>query len=115
MCIHTGELYDFDGPRGVSPSSEHGRSLAQGYAAAVAFVDVQVGRVLGALRRLGGENATLTVLRSDHEHAHPMHACTRASPHGYGTCTARVRTQALAAAARRAAPLITLDCLLIAS
>ena len=44
MCMRTGELYDFDGPRGVSPSSEHGRTLAQGYAAAVAFVDVQVGR-----------------------------------------------------------------------
>ena len=30
--------------RGVAPSSEHGRALARGYAAAVAFVDVQVGR-----------------------------------------------------------------------
>lgn len=37
-----------------------------GYAAAVSFVDEQVGRVLGALRRHGGENATLTLLLSDH-------------------------------------------------
>ena len=61
-----GELYDFAGPRHVRAASAHGRTLATGYAAAVSFVDEQVGRVLGALRRVGGENDTITVLLSDH-------------------------------------------------
>ena len=61
-----GELYDFAGPRHVRAASAHGRTLATAYAAAVSFVDEQVGRVLGALRRVGGENDTITVLLSDH-------------------------------------------------
>ena len=61
-----GELYDFGGPRRVRASSSQGRQLALGYAAAVSFVDAQVGRVVTALRRLRADNTTLLVLLSDH-------------------------------------------------
>ena len=50
----------------MSATSERGRTLAVAYAAAVSFADAQVGRVLDALQRQGGENTTLTILLSDH-------------------------------------------------
>ena len=67
-----GELYDFSGPRAVHADSSHGRDLSRAYAAAVSFVDSQVGRVLRALdsvsdsQRAGAYNSTVVVLLSDH-------------------------------------------------
>jgi iduronate 2-sulfatase len=66
MASGDGELYDFAGPTHVTAISAHGKALMQGYAAAVSFVDAQVGAVLEQLRALGGENHTITVLCSDH-------------------------------------------------
>ena len=60
-----GELYDFaHATRKLRAGSTHGRALARAYAAAVAFVDAQVGRVLSALGARA--NSTLTLLVSDH-------------------------------------------------
>lgn len=63
---HPASADDFRGPRHVEAASTQGRTLSTAYAAAVAFADYHVGRVLAALERLGGLNHTVTVLLSDH-------------------------------------------------
>ena len=74
-----GELYDYKGPRPaptrdgdgdggrvLRAGSVHGALLTNGYAAAVSFVDAQVGRVTASLDALGQANTTTVVLLSDH-------------------------------------------------
>lgn len=69
--LHAGdsELFDFDvGRAPLRARSRRGRALARAYAAAVSFVDAQVGRVMSAIDGRGGAkaNGTLVVLLGDH-------------------------------------------------
>ncbi|MEM9367109.1 MAG: sulfatase [Planctomycetota bacterium] len=53
-------------PKDEDLDVEQSRLLRHGYYACVSYVDAQVGKVLGALKRLGLEQNTITVLWGDH-------------------------------------------------
>jgi iduronate 2-sulfatase len=54
------------GTRGRELSPEEIRELRHGYYAAISYLDAQVGKVLGELKRLGLEDNTVVVFWSDH-------------------------------------------------
>jgi arylsulfatase A-like enzyme len=62
-----GELRRYRGiPQKGPVSSDTARQLIRGYAACVSFVDVQIGRLLGELARLGAADNTIVVVWGDH-------------------------------------------------
>jgi arylsulfatase A-like enzyme len=62
-----GEMRSYHGiPKQGPVSDEVARQLIRGYHACVSFVDVQVGRVLDELERLGQADNTIIVLWGDH-------------------------------------------------
>lgn len=62
---HTSFETDPDATRGVVPNDEIRRSR-RSYAAAISFVDEQIGRILGALAKRGELENTLILFTSDH-------------------------------------------------
>ena len=50
----------------LGATAEHAREGKQAYYAAISFVDAQIGRVLGALDRLGLREKTVVFFWSDH-------------------------------------------------
>lgn len=64
---HRAELPRYAGiPKDLALSEAQRRDLLRGYAAAVSFVDAQIGFVLDALERLGLAEDTIVVLWGDH-------------------------------------------------
>lgn len=62
-----GELRSYQGiPKEGPLSDEQTKELMHGYAASVSFADAQVGKVMGALKRLGLRENTVVVLWGDH-------------------------------------------------
>ncbi len=59
------DLYD-PAPQDEQVSAAQARTLRHGYYACVSYVDAQVGKVLGALDRLGLDQNTIVVLWGDH-------------------------------------------------
>jgi len=55
-----------DVPKDEKVSAEQARELRHGYYASVSYVDAQIGKLLGALSRLGMDKNTIVVLWGDH-------------------------------------------------